>query len=122
MERRSYHMMTPKAVFLDQESKFRLLFEEEVQRYGKPLGTTLSPPTSAIEFAEALLICPTIEAVRLHMRKDLEAARAFRVVAYDAAASVGKGHMNIVSKDDPDNGTPFQLLATVVNNLLVRRL
>ncbi len=78
----------------------------------------LPPPSAkkAYDFSGALMRCPSVEAIRDHMRQHLEGARSFLIVANKVT--------NLTDKNSPlpaepaEVDRPFFLLGSVVLDIL----
>jgi len=81
-----------------------------------PFGDTRPAPARVLSFAEALLLCPTEDAVQVHIARDRAAAELCRVHANDMASAFDiENAANGLERSMHE--TPFYLLASV----LVRR-
>ena|ERR1035438_709509 len=75
----------------------------------------LSSPSlqRALDFAEAVIVCPSVEAATLRIERDLEGARSFLVVA-DKVVSLSSKSDETVLQQRLTNAAPFYVLACVV--------
>lgn len=77
-------------------------------------------PTSsarALAFTETLILCPTHDAARISIRRELCAALSFVVAIQAMQQSVQIGKLTLPS-ESPDFQTPFYLLASAVRDYL----
>lgn len=77
-------------------------------------------PTSsvrALAFTETLMLCPTQEAVRVCIRRELCAALSFVVAIQAMQHLLQVGKLKLPS-ESPDYQTPFYLLAAAVRDYL----
>jgi hypothetical protein len=75
------------------------------------------PPSAALDFAEELSLCPTVDAARAKMQKGPEATRAFlqfAMIVDDLLSTPGSARRDI----DLTNKTPFFVLASAVHEYL----
>jgi hypothetical protein len=100
-------------VFYRQQTGFRELFWRAMKQHGKPLGHTSAPPKTVLAFAEDLMLCPTEDAVRVRIERDLEAARGCHIVSGDVASAADRLRAAILIPVG-QNETPFCLLAVIV--------
>jgi|ERR1043166_3297722 hypothetical protein len=103
----------PGQTFSRQARKFGELLDIENSHHGQPLGRTIAAPSAVLAFAESLLVCSTEESVLSHIRKDLEAARVFRIILDDIASEVERGKASIAIPMGQSE-TPFRLVASIV--------
>ena len=102
---------TPFQKFDHQREQFCKLLGEEVHK--DPSGLSSPSATRALDFAEALIVCPSIEAAILRIARDLEGARSFLVVA-DKVVSLSSKSDDLVLRQRLTNAAPFYLLSAVV--------
>ena len=100
-------------VFGRQHRKFQELFWQAMKRHGKPLGPKSAPPKTVLAFAEDLMLCPTEDAARVRIERDLEAARGCYIVSGDVASAADRARAVILIPAG-QNETPFCLLAAIV--------
>jgi hypothetical protein len=102
--------------FHAQREEFCRLFELEMKEAAKTLnwpGTASAE--SALAFAEALILCPTLEAIQSRMRLDLTGARSLLIAADQIKRVSERDSKNAPFSDKRlKENTPFYLLAFVV--------
>ena len=76
-------------------------------------GLTGPSAQRALTFAEALILCPTLEAIQARMRQDLEGARSFLMVA-DKVVSITETGGSEPLEERLKKSTPFYFLTSVV--------
>ena len=105
--------------FCIQLNEFCLIFQEQILLLEKAPGK--SPSTElALGFSESLILCPTVEAVRVCIRRDLAGARSFLVAADAALKRIRAGRFQL-AVDNPQHQTKFYLLAWAINDFLRTR-
>jgi len=107
----------PYQTFHRQRELFCKLQVEAVQK--DPSGLSYPSAVRASDFAEALILCPSIEAATNRIALDLEGARSFLVVADKVRAVASKPNDPVLS-ERMSNGAPFYFLACVVLEQLKR--
>jgi len=108
-------MATNAQMFRRQSRQFsRLVMGVRLQT--DPYGAGLPTPARVLTFAEALLLCPTEDAVLAHIARDREAAELCRGHANDMASAFDI-ESAAIGLERSTYETPFYLLASV----LVRR-
>lgn len=105
--------------FCVQLNEFCLMFQEEI------LQLASSPPRQpdtrlALSFLESLILCPTADAARACIRRDVGGARSFLVVA-DAVLKRIRSQRFQLSIDEPQYQTKFYLLTCAINDYLKNR-
>jgi hypothetical protein len=105
--------------FCLQLNEFCLLFQEEILRLE---GTSGSSPSVhlALTFMETLILCPTVEAVQLSIRRDMAGARSF-LVAADAVLRRIRLQRFQFSFEEPQFQTRFYLLGCAIEEFLRTR-
>jgi hypothetical protein len=97
--------------FHNQREEFCRLHEAQVNKDHS--GLSVPSAARALAFAESLILCPTLEAVQVRMRQDLEGARSFLMVA-DRVVSINATINAETLEKWMKNSVPFYLLASVV--------
>jgi hypothetical protein len=97
--------------FCNQREVFCRLHEATVKKNWSGLSSPSAP--RALAFAEALILCPTLESVQVRMRQDLEGARSFLTVA-DKVVSLTETGGSEPLEERMKKSTPFYLLTSVV--------
>ena len=97
--------------FRRQHRRFRELYT--ILSHPKAVGPKIAAPSSVLSFAEALLLCPTEDAVLARMQRDQEGARGYYIVANDVAALDATGRAVFAIPPTPCE-TPFGLLSEIV--------
>lgn len=105
--------------FCTQLNEFCLLFQQEILRLESTPGR---PPSAqrARAFAESLILCPTPEATRVCIRRDMAGARSFLVVA-DAVLKEIRSRNCQFALQEPEYQTKFYLLACAIDEFLQTR-
>jgi hypothetical protein len=98
-------------VFHTQREEFCRLHTADVMKDHS--GLSSPSPKRALAFAEALILCPSMEAAQARMQRDLEGARSFLIVA-DKVVSVSETGRSEPLTERLKRNTPFYLLASVV--------
>jgi len=102
--------------FAQLEEFCRLVQQEFLARFDEV--TTISSSTvPALEFAETLLLCPTLEAARVCIGRELPAALSFVIAIQAMQKQLQKGRFSLPSKA-PEYQTRFYLLASTVQEFL----
>ena|SRR5262249_34072521 len=105
--------------FCIQLNEFCLMFQEQILLLDKAPG---KPPSAqlALDFCESLILCPTVEATRNCIRRDLAGARSF-LIAADAVLRRIRSHRFKFSLEDPPYQTRFYVLACAIEEFLRAR-
>lgn len=105
--------------FCLQLNEFCLLFQDEILRLERTPGSSPSVDL-ALVFMEALILCPTVDAVRVCIRRDLAGARSF-LVAADAVLRRIRLQRFQFSVEEPQFQTRFYLLGCAIQEFLRTR-
>jgi len=102
--------------FCIQLNEFCLMFQEEILQLA---NTPRRPPdqTLALAFAETLILCPTAEAARTSIRRDVAGARSF-LVAADAVLKRIRTQKFDFKFEEPQHQTKFYTLACAIDDYL----
>lgn len=99
--------------FRGQQRLFSNLVVEEVHQSGTPSGIKRPSPKEVLAFVEGLLLCPTVEAARVHIARDRESAEMCRIVVNDVVRAVD-AKSAVASIERAINETPFFLIASML--------
>jgi len=102
--------------FCIQLNEFCLMFQEEILRVQITPGKTPSAEV-ALGFAESLILCPTAEAARACIGRDLAGARSL-LAAADAVLRWVRSERFDIAPEEPQYQTKFYLLACVIQDFL----
>ena len=105
--------------FCIQLNEFCLIFQEQILLLEKAPGKSPSMEL-AVGFSESLILCPTVEAVRICIRRDLAGARSFLIAADTSLRRIRAGRFQLAI-DNPQYQTKFYLLACTINDFLRTR-
>ena len=105
--------------FCIQLNEFCLIFQEQILLLEKAPG---SPPSTelALGFSESLILCPTVDAVRVCIRRDLSGARSFLIAADATLRRIRAGRFQL-GIDNPQHQTKFYLVACAISDFLRTR-
>lgn len=102
--------------FAQLEEFCRLVQEEFLARFNEV--TEISTSTShALAFTETLMLCPTLEAARACIRRELPAALSFVVAVQSMQRQLKIGNFSL-SSQAPEFQTRFYLLACALQEYL----
>jgi len=105
-------------VFFGQLADFcRLVQEEFLARFNemKEIPTSCA---RALSFTETLMLCPTPEAARVCIGRELPSALSFVVAIQAMQQGLQVGEFRLPSEAPPEFQTPFYLLACAVRDFL----
>jgi len=99
-----------------QLNEFCLMFQEEILQM---VSAPSRPPIKAlaVTFSETLMLCPTSEAARACIRRDVAGARSFLVVA-DAVLKRIRSQRFQFTINEPQHQTKFYLLSCAIEEYL----
>lgn len=102
--------------FCMQLNEFCLIFQEEILQME---STPRKSPTidQAVTFLESLMLCPTIEAARMCIRRDVTGARSF-LVAADGVLKRLRTQQFQFSMEEPQFQTKFYLLSCAIGEFV----
>ncbi len=102
--------------FCAQLNEFCLMFQEEILRLE---NTPARPPLTglALSFAESLILCPTSEAARACVRRDVAGARSFLVAADGVLRRIRSQRFQF-SFAEPQYQTKFYVLSCAITDFL----
>jgi hypothetical protein len=104
-------------LFFAQLAEFCRLVQEEFLAHFNEIKEIPTSSTKAQSFAETLILCPTHEAVRVSIRRELPAALSFVMAIQAMQRLLQIGKFNLPS-EQPEYQTPFYLLACSVREYL----
>jgi hypothetical protein len=108
---------TADEMFFAQLEEFcRLVQQEFLARFNEVREISTST-AHALAFAETLMLCPTEEAARACIRRELPAALSFVIAIQAMQRQLQKGHFKLPS-EAPEYQTRFYLLAGTVRDFL----
>jgi len=102
--------------FCLQLNEFCLLFQREILRQAD-LPLSSASAELAHRFAETLILCPTAEAARVSIRRDLAGARSFLLAAEGVLRRI-RTEIFQFARECPPYQTKFYLLACAVVEML----
>jgi|SRR5215813_11507317 len=102
--------------FCLQLNEFCLLFQREILRQ-PDIALSNASAGSARRFAETLMLCPTVEAARISIRRDLAGARSFLMAAEGVLRRIRTQIFQFAQESAPYQ-TRFYLLACGVEEIL----
>lgn len=102
-----------------QLNEFCLMFQEEILQLAST-PRRVPDSTIALAFAETLLLCPTAEAARACIRRDVSGARSF-LVAADAVLKRIRSQRFDFKFEEPQYQTKFYVLACAIDDYLHAR-
>lgn len=105
--------------FCMQLNEFCLMFQEEILQLTSA-SRHAPDPALALAFAETLILCPTAEAARTCIRRDVVGARSF-LVASDAVLKRIRSQQFEFKFEEPQYQTKFYLLACAIDEYLMDR-
>jgi hypothetical protein len=105
--------------FCIQLNEFCLIFQEQILLLKTAPGKSPSIAL-ALAFSESLILCPTLEAVRLCIRRDLPGARSFLMASDAALRRIRSGRFQL-DVNNPQFQTKFYLLGCGINDFLRTR-
>jgi hypothetical protein len=105
--------------FCVQLNEFCLMFQEQILLLEKAPAKSPSADL-ALAFAESLILCPTGEAARVCIRRDLPGARSF-LVAADSVLRRIRSQQFQFSLKEPQYQTRFYLLSCAIEEFLKTR-
>lgn len=104
-------------MFFGQLAEFCRLVQEEFLARFNEIKEIPTSSARAMAFTETLMLCPTREAARACIRRELCAALSFVVAIQAMQHSLQVGKLSLPS-ESPDYQTPFYLLACAVREYL----
>jgi hypothetical protein len=110
------HIAADEMFFTQLEEFCRLVQEEFLARFNE-ISEIKTSAASALAFTESLMLCPTQEAARICIRRELTAALSFVMVIQGMQRKLQSGHFGLPS-EAPEYQTQFFLLACTVREYL----
>lgn len=104
-------------LFFEQLAEFCRLVQEEFLARFNEIKEIPTSSARALAFTETLMLCPTQDAARVCIRRELASALSF-VVAIQAMQHLLQEGKFILPSEHPDYQTPYYLLAGAVHEYL----
>lgn len=107
---------TDEKFFAQLEEFCRLVQQEFLARFDE-IGNITNSTARALEFTETLMLCPTREAARLSIQRELQAALSFVLAVQRMQRQLQMGTFQL-PKEAPEYQTHFYLLASTLQEFL----
>jgi len=104
-------------IFFAQLEEFCRLVQEEFLARFNEVSEISTSTADALGFAETLMLCPTREAARACIRRELMAGLSFVLAVQAMQRDIHLGTVKLPS-ESPEYQTPFYLLACAVQEYL----
>lgn len=99
--------------FNRQVHDFSLLMQEELLKHWNQMPPRPTNVTAAVEFTEAFLLCPTVEAARTCIRRNFPGALNFVMALNQVSESISTGRFKLPA-EWPEYQTPFYMLGCAI--------